>query len=294
MDIRPEHKVVDSCGQLEIRGGKAHPCTDPTQIEDTVAGARGGEGEAGEGERGEGEEEGDGAAHQQPLHHGGGSRGSRGERGEDEEDESGRGEKRSSLEKQLVQGAGALGVDKTEGGTQRELEKQEGIVEQVDEEEADDEEVGGGPLPAEDDGQDEDGVEGDTGQDEEGEEDHPDQAGGGTVTGGILGGGGGGADGQVDELEQLVGGGGHGHGVLKDAAFDRGDHGVKIGKKTVTPCILGYPRRSGLRFKRFAQGGVQRQTGCRVAPHNCREVHRGRTGLLHAAQQHTRGCGSGF
>ena len=84
MDIRPEHKVVDSCGQLEIGGGKAHPCTDPTQIEDTVAGAGGVEGEAGEGEGGEGEEEGDDGDQQQPLQHGGRSRGSGGKRGENE------------------------------------------------------------------------------------------------------------------------------------------------------------------------------------------------------------------
>ena len=99
--------------------------------------------------------------------------------------------------------------------------------------------MGGRPLTAEHDGQDEDGVEGDTGQDEEGEEDHPDEAGGGTVTGGIVGGGGG-ADGEVDELEQLVGGGGHGHGVLKPAAFHRGDHRLERGKRKLSPG--GFPR----------------------------------------------------
>ena len=88
-----------------------------------MPGAGGVDGQAGEGEGGEGEEDGDDGPHQQPLDHGGGPRGGGGKRGEDEEDKSGRGEKGSGLEQQLVKGAGALRVDKTEGRTQRELEK---------------------------------------------------------------------------------------------------------------------------------------------------------------------------
>ena len=223
-----------------------------------MAGAGGVDGEAGEGEGGEGEEEGDQHAHQQPLQHGGGPWGCCGQGGEDEEDESCSCEKRGSLDQQLVERAAALRVDKPEGGTQRELKEEQGVVEQVDEEEGDDEQVGGAALPAQDDRQDEDGVQGDTGQDQHGEEDHPDQAGGGAGTGGLVGGGG--ADGEVEELEQLLGGGGHGHRVLHLPAFHRGDHRLEI--ELLQQGREGTSTSTGCRFKGFAQGGDQRQTGC--------------------------------
>merc|ERR1719474_545645 len=98
-------------------------------VEHTVASSRGIDGEPGEGEGGEGEEEGDQHAHQQPPQHGGGAWGCCGQGGEDEEDESCRCEKRGSLDQQRVERAAAPRVDKLEGGTQRELKEEQGVVE---------------------------------------------------------------------------------------------------------------------------------------------------------------------